>query len=132
MSLSAPASNSGHDADGTATVLAYFDVVLLVVAAPIMLLIGVPAVGYLVGAGVWIVLRALGVAVASIGDPRREVTLRLAYLMGRLFTLAIAVIVVRNSVGRDDGLTTLAVIVFAFTAQLVLSFLNRPSRPRSR
>jgi hypothetical protein len=130
MSLSAPASNSGHDADGTVTALAYFDVVLLVVAAPIMLLIGVPAVGYLVGAGVWIVLRALGVAVdravASIGDPRREVTLRLAYLMGRLFTLAIAVIVVRNSVGRDDGLTTLLVIVFAFTAQLVLSFLNRP------
>jgi hypothetical protein len=130
MSLSAPASNSGHDADGTVTLLAYFDVVLLVVAAPIMLLIGVPAVGYLVGAGVWILLRALGVAVdravASIGDPRREVTLRLAYLMGRLFTLAIAVIVVRNSVGRDDGLTTLVVVVFAFTTQLVLSFLNRP------
>jgi hypothetical protein len=130
MSLSAPASDSNHGADGAVTMLAYLDVVLLVVAAPIMLLIGVPAVGYLVGAGVWIVLRALGVAVdravASIGDPRREVTLRLAYLMGRLFTLAIAVIVVRNSVGRDDGLTTLLVIVFAFTAQLVLSFLNRP------
>jgi hypothetical protein len=130
VSLSAPASDSNHGADGAVTMLGYLDVVLLVVAAPIMLLIGVPAVGYLVGAGVWIVLRALGVAVdravASIGDPRREVTLRLAYLMGRLFTLAIAVIVVRNSVGRDDGLTTLLVIVFAFTAQLVLSFLNRP------
>jgi hypothetical protein len=130
MSLSAPASNSGDGADDAVTALAYLDVVVLIVAAPIMLLIGVPAVGYLVGAGVWIALRALGVAVdravASIADPRRDVTLRLAYLLGRLFTLAIAVIVVRNSVGRDDGLTTLLVIVFAFTAQLVLSFLNRP------
>jgi hypothetical protein len=127
VSLSAPASNSNDDA---ATALAYLDVILLVVAAPIMLLIGVPAVGYLVGAGVWIALRAVGVmidrVVPSLGDPRREVTLRLAYLLSRLFVLAIAVIVVRNSVGRDDGLTTLIVIVFAFTAQLVLSFLTRP------
>jgi hypothetical protein len=95
-----------------------------------MLLIGVPAVGYLVGAGAWIALRAVGVLVerlvASVDDPRREVTLRLAYLMARLFLLAIAVILVRNGSGRDDGLTALLVIVFAFTMQLVLTFLNRP------
>ncbi|MBV9416326.1 MAG: hypothetical protein JO363_15195 [Solirubrobacterales bacterium] len=112
------------------TPLVYLDVVILVVAAPILLLIGVPAVGYLVGAGAWIVLRAVGVAVeravGAIEDPRREVTLRLAYLMGRLFTLAIVVILVRNAAGRDDGLTALLVIVFAFTTQLVLSFLTRP------
>jgi hypothetical protein len=128
VSLSAPATSDGH-----AALLAYLDVVVLVVAAPIMLLIGVPAVGYLVGAGVWIVLRAVGVAiervVPSLRDPRGEVTLRLAYLLGRLFTLAIAVILVRNGAGRDDGLTALVVIVFAFTMQLLLSFL---SRPRSR
>jgi hypothetical protein len=125
VSVSAPATSDGH-----ATLLAYLDVVVLVVAAPIMLLIGVPAVGYLAGAGVWIVLRAVGVlidrVVPSLGDPRGEVTLRLAYLLGRLFLLAIAVIVVRNGSGRDDGLTALVVIVFAFTMQLVLSFLTRP------
>lgn len=110
--------------------LAYLDVVVLVVATPIMLLIGVPAVGYLVGAGVWIALRAVGVAVdraaAAAGDPRRETSLRLAYLLGRLFVLAIAVIVVRNGSGRDAGLAALLVIVFAFTVQLILSFLYRP------
>jgi hypothetical protein len=125
VSLSAPASG-----EGAVTPLAYLDVLVLVVAAPIMLLIGVPAVGYLVGAGVWIALRAVGVivdrAVASLRDPRHEVTLRLAYLLGRLFTLAITVIVVRNGAGRDDGLTALLVIVFAFTMQLMLSFLTRP------
>jgi hypothetical protein len=131
MSLSAPATSDGH-----LMPLAYLDVVILVVAAPIMLLIGVPAVGYLVGAGAWIVLRAVGVAIErvipSLRDPRGEVTLRLAYLLGRLFTLAIAVILVRNGAGRDDGLTALIVVVFAFTTQLVLSFLTRPNRPRSR
>ncbi|HEX4283236.1 MAG TPA: hypothetical protein VHZ27_20880 [Solirubrobacteraceae bacterium] len=114
--------------------LAYLDVVLLVVAAPIMLLIGVPAVGYLVGAGAWIVLRAVGIGidrvVPSLEDPRGEITLRLAYLMGRLFLLAIAVIVVRNGAGRNDGLTALLVIVFAFTIQLVTMFLTRPRRQR--
>jgi hypothetical protein len=130
VSLSAPASNSGHDADRTVTALAYFDVVLLVVAAPIMLLIGVPAVGYLVGAGAWILLRLVGIAVdraaAAADDARREAGLRLAYLLGRLFLLAIAVILVRKDAGRDDGLTALLVIVFAFTMQLVLTFFFRP------
>ncbi|MGO9819440.1 MAG: hypothetical protein ACLPTJ_02155 [Solirubrobacteraceae bacterium] len=125
MSVSAPASSEQN-----MTVLRYLDVAVILVAAPIMLLIGVPAAGYLVGAGVWIVLRAVGVAIErvipSLRDPRGEVTLRLAFLLGRLFTLAIAVIIVRNSAGRDDGLTALVVIVFAFTTQLVLSFLTRP------
>jgi hypothetical protein len=125
MSLSTPASG-----EGGLTAFTYLDVVVLVVAAPIMLLIGVPAVGYLVGAGAWIVLRAVGVAVdraaGTADDPRREAGLRLAYLLGRLFALAIAVILVRNGAGRDDGLTALLVMVFAFTVQLVLSFLYRP------
>ena len=124
MSLSTPAAN-----EGAVTVLAYLDVVVLVVAAPIMLLIGVPAVGYLVGAGAWIALRAAGVLVerlaAASDDPRREVSLRLGYLMGRLFMLAIAVILVRTAAGRDDGLTALAVIVFAFTTQLVITLAIR-------
>ena len=129
MSLSAPATSDGH-----VVVLAYLDVVLVVVAAPIMLLIGVPAVGYLVGAGAWIALRAVGViidrVIPSLRDPRGEITLRLGYVLGRLFLLAIAVIVVRNGSGRDDGLTALLVVVFAFTTQLVTSFLTRPRTRR--
>jgi len=129
MSLSAPAPS-----EAPAPVLAYLDVVVLAVAAPIMLLIGVSAVGYLVGAGAWIALRAVGVAVdrasLALKDPRTEITLRLGYLLGRLFLLAIAVILVRNASGRDAGLTALVVIVFAFTMQLLLSFLNRPRSQR--
>ncbi len=111
--------------------LRYFDVVLLVVAAPIMLLIGVPAVGYAVGAGTWIALRALGVAVEKgagpAGDPR-AVSVRLAYMLGRLFALALAVILVRRAEGQNGGLTALVVIVFAYTIQLATSFSTRPRR----
>ena len=112
------------------TLLRYLDVVLVVVGAPILLLMGVPPVGYGVGAGTWIALRIVGVGVDRLaragGDPRREISLRLAYMIGRLFLLALAVILVRRGVGQDAALTALLVIVFAFTVQLTVSFIERP------
>jgi len=110
----------------------YFDVVLILAAAPIMLLIGVPAVGYGVGVGTWIALRFVGAVVeryaAQVDDQRVELPLRLGYLIGRLFALAMAVILVRKGSGQDDGLSTLVVIVVAFTVQLVTSIADRPRR----
>ena len=42
-------------------------------------------------------------------------------MLGRLFLLALAVIVARQAYGRDAGITALAVVVFAFTVQLAMS-----------
>lgn len=116
------------------SVLRFFDVIVLVVAAPIMLLIGVPASGYCIGAGTWIALRGVGVGVerAAASTPvlNRQIAIRMGYMLGRLFTLAIIVIVVRKSDGQNAGLACLAVIVFAFTVQLATSALTRPRRSR--
>jgi hypothetical protein len=118
------------------TVLGYMDVVLIVLAAPIMLLIGVPADGYCIAGGTWIALRALGVAVerfaAATPDANRQIGVRMGYMLGRLFTLAIVVILVRKSDGQGAGLAALAVVVFAFTAQLVLSAFTRPRSSSKR
>jgi hypothetical protein len=112
------------------SVLGFFDVIVLVVAAPIMLLIGVPAAGYGIGAGAWIALRVIGVGVerATAATPvmSRQVGIRLGFILGRLFALAIAVILVRQSDGQNAGLTCLVVIVFAFTVSLFTSALTRP------
>lgn len=114
------------------SVLRYVDVVLLIVAAPIMILIGVSGVGYAVGAGAWIGLRALGIPVerlaAEVKDPGRQIGIRLGYMLARLFVLALAVILVRKGSGQDAGLTALAVVVFGFTVQLAISAINRPRR----
>lgn len=111
-------------------ILSYLDVVLLVVAAPIMLLIGVPAAGYCIAAGVWIVLRAIGVAVDRVasasGDARSQIGLRMAYMLGRLFALALTIVLVRKSGTKGDGLTALVVIAFSFTVQLGTSAFTRP------
>jgi hypothetical protein len=110
-------------------VLAYFDVIVLVVAAPVMLLIGVPASGYAIGAGAWIALRAASVGVDRVtasSDPQRQIGLRLGFMLGRLFALAIAVIIARNAYGKNAGITCLAVIVFAYTMSLAISAMTRP------
>jgi hypothetical protein len=114
--------------------LRYFDVIVLVVAAPIMLLIGVSASGYAIGAGAWIALRVIGVGVEHVAGTttvmNRQIGLRLGYMLGRLFALAIAVILARKSDGQDAGLTCLAIVVFAFTAELFTSALTRPTRSK--
>jgi hypothetical protein len=124
--LSAPATGQQ-----STTALRYFDVILLVVAAPIMLLIGVPAMGYLIAAGGWIVLRAIGAGAERLAtatpDANRQIAIRMAFMLGRLFALALAVILARQS-SRGDGLTALAVVVFAFTIYLGLSAANRPRK----
>jgi hypothetical protein len=113
-------------------VLRYLDVVLVAVGAPILILIGVPAVGYAAGGGAWILLRAVGEGLEhhlrGVDEPRREISLRLAYLIARVFLLALAVILVRRGDGRDAGLAALVVIVVAFTIQLAVSFIHRPRR----
>jgi hypothetical protein len=110
--------------------LRYLDVALVVVAAPVMLLIGVSAVGYAAGGGVWIALRAVGLgvdrAVAAIPEMGRKVTLQLTFLLTRLVLLALTVIFVRKGSGQGAGLAALSVIVFAYTVSLVLSFVTRP------
>ncbi len=109
--------------------LRFFDVVLMVVAAPIMLLIGVPAFGYLVGAGAWIALRVVGLGAERLAtathDANRQIAIRMGFMLGRLFLLALAVIVARQN-GQHDGLTALVVIVVAFTIALGASAANRP------
>jgi len=111
------------------TLLRYIDIVLVVLAAPIMLLIGVSATGYLAGAAAWIVLRLAGVAVeraTASAEQRVQLSLRLGYMLGRLFALALTIILVRKGSGKDAGLAALVVIVFAFTAQLATSAITRP------
>jgi hypothetical protein len=127
VSLSAPTRTTP---ERPLTLLSSMDVVLIVLAAPIMLLIDVPAGGYLIATGAWIVLRAIGVVVdryaTASGDARRQISARLSYMLARLFILALTVVLARKAFGKDDGLTALIVIVFAFTVQLGASALTRP------
>jgi hypothetical protein len=122
--------NAAAISESPVPILRYLDVVLVVLAAPIMLLIGVSASGYLIGGAVWIALRVVEIAVeryaATTTEPGRAIGIRLGFMLGRLFVLAIAVILVRKGNGQDAGLAALAVIVVAFTTHLAVSAVARP------
>ena len=113
--------------------IAYLDVVIVILAAPIVLLAGGSALGYGVGAGSWLALRAVGVAVERATGPgtdqRRAISIRMGYMLGRLFLLALAVVLARKDGGQHAGLAALLVIVIAFTVQLATSAVSRPRRP---
>jgi hypothetical protein len=111
--------------------LRYIDVVLMAVAAPILLLIGVSAVGYGVAAGVWVGLRVIEIGVnryaAALGDQKRElITKQLAFPLVRIFVLALTVILLRREAGQGAGLTALVLLVVLFTIRFAIAFAERP------
>lgn len=113
--------------------VAYLDVVLVILAAPIVVLTGSSALGYGIGAGTWLALRAVGLVVehaADTTDARRAISIRMGYMLGRLFLLALAVILARRDGGQNAGLVALVLVVVAFTVQLATSAVSRPRRAR--
>jgi hypothetical protein len=104
--------------DRPPAVLVYFDVLLVLVAAPVMLLIGVPALGYLVGAGAWIALRGAGVAADRLATATPDAARQIS---------AMAVILARQS-SKNDGLAALVVIAAAFTISMAVLPATRPRK----
>jgi hypothetical protein len=113
-------------------VVRYLDVLLVILAAPFVVLMGGPLLGYLVGGGVWIVTRILGVLVergARGRSARAQVGLNFGALMGRAWILGITILVVGLTGEREDGLMAALVALVAFTVYLATTLaLPRPER----
>jgi uncharacterized membrane protein len=110
----------------------FLDVVLVLLAAPLLLLAGVPALGYAIGAATWILLRALGLAVerhASAGaDLAQQLSLWMGYRVARVMVLVAVAVLALKGAGRSDGLTAVLVITVAFTVQLISLVCDRLGR----
>ena len=108
----------------------YLDVVIVVLAAPFILLTGAPALGYLVGAGAWILTRIAGVAAeraaARRGDARTVAALNLAVLLGRVWIVGLSILAVGLAADREDGLMAALTALVAFTVYLATSLIIRP------
>jgi hypothetical protein len=108
----------------------WLDVVLVVLAAPFVVLTGLPVLGYAVGAAAWIANRAIGVLVERLaraqGDVRRAVGLNLAALIARSWLVGLTILAVGLAGEREDGLTAAILLLAAFTLYFVTSLLLRP------
>ena len=107
----------------------WLDVVLVVLAAPFVVLLELPVLGYAVGAAAWIVNRAIGYAVErraqASGDLRRAVGLNLAALIARSWLVGLTILAVGLAGEREDGLTAAVLLLAAFTLYFASSLLLR-------
>jgi hypothetical protein len=97
------------------------DVLLVVLAAPFVILMGGPLLGYLAGGGAWIATRVLGVLVERYArgrDAKQQVGLTFGALMGRAWILGIVILVVGLAGEREDGLMAALLALVAFTVYL--------------
>ena len=110
--------------------LRFLDVALVVFFAPLVIVAGAPALGYLLGAAGWIVARAGGEALdrkARTADPRTGIGLQVAGMMGRAWVVGLAVVVAGVGGDRDDAVCAAVVALVAFTVYLPLSLILRQS-----
>jgi hypothetical protein len=109
--------------------LRYLDVCLVLATAPFVLVAGLPLLGYVVGACAWILTRAgsayLHGRALRVPDPKLKAGLHVASMMGRIWLIALAVILARFAGGRDDGIMAAVLVLAAFTVYFVLSLITR-------
>ena len=112
----------------------YLDVILIVMALPFVVLLGLPLLGYAAGGGVWIVQRALGDAVEACAraaaDIRVQVGVTMASIMIRVWLVALVILAVGLTAERADGATAAVTVLVAFTIYFTVSIVMRPTRPR--
>lgn len=142
-----PAHRTGHGLRGDASdmssqpshamrrsdpliVLRYLDVLIVVLAAPFVVLTGLPVLGYAAGAAAWLVQRVIGVAVEerirSRKDIRAVVGLGLSASLGRAWLVGLTILAVGLAGAREDGLMAAVLVLAAYTVYLVTSLILRP------
>jgi hypothetical protein len=108
----------------------YLDVVLLVLAAPFVVLLGAPVLGYAVGGGAWIVQRAAAVAIerraARSDNVKTALGLNMASLVVRAWLIGLTILAVGLIAEREDGLTAGVTVLAAFTVYFATSLILRP------
>jgi hypothetical protein len=122
-----------------ANLLRYLDLVLLVLALPVFIAADFPMAGYLAVAGIWIVMygiellsnRAVEGAVA-----RRDRKAAMGWLgatgLARAWIVALGVLIIGLTAGKDAGLAAAVLAAILFTLHLgsrVLLRLTEPQEP---
>ena len=107
----------------------YLDVVLIVLAAPFVVLLDLPVLGYAVGAAVWILQRVLEAVLeraAARSDVRRAIGVKVGSMIGRTWLIGIGILAVGLAAEREDGFTAALVCLAAYTVHLATALILHP------
>jgi hypothetical protein len=109
----------------------YLDVGLVILTIPFVLVAGLPALGCVAGAAVWVVQRAIAVAAerraAAMSDYRAALGVTAASLMARVWLVALTILTVGLAGEREDGLAAGILVLAAFTVYLAVTLITRAS-----
>jgi hypothetical protein len=122
------------------TVIRYLDLVVLALALPLFLIVGLPLLGYAVAALVWVAQRGVQhlatTRAEAADDPRESVGVLAASMLGRGWVTAGAVLAVGLIGARADGLAAAVVVISLFTiyfaSQLIVRPFDEARRDRAR
>jgi hypothetical protein len=108
----------------------YLDVVVVLLAAPFVVLLGAPVLGYVVGAGVWVIQRAAAIAIERraerANDVKTALGLNMASLILRAWLVGLTILAVGLIADREDGLTAGITVLAAFTVYFATALILRP------
>jgi hypothetical protein len=118
-----------------AVVLRYSDLVLLALALPAFIVAGWPMLGYVVAAAAWLVQRGVQVIASrrvkssmASGDRRTAMGILGATTLGRVWLIALAVLIV-GLTDRDAGLAAALLSAALFTLYFGIQVLDRLLHP---
>jgi uncharacterized MAPEG superfamily protein len=110
----------------------YLDVVVVLVAAPVALILGAPALGVAIGAGAWLLQRIIAHFdrrwIRNSTKPRTQLGLNLFEAFGRIWLLAAAIVIAGVVGGRGDGLACALVIFGAYSVAFAVRVMTGPSQ----
>lgn len=113
----------------------YLDIVLLILAAPFVVLLGAPVTGFAVGALAWIAQRAAATtierAATRSGDYRKALGMSMASVVLRAWLIGLTILAVGLIAEREDGLTAGITVLAAFTIYFATSLIIRPLERKS-
>ena len=112
------------------SVMRVLDLAILALALPVFLIAGLPFLGWVTGAGVWLMWRGIGAwadhrAKAS-GDPRVVAGYEAGGMIARGWIMGLTLLAVGLSAGSDVGLSAAVLDVLLFTFFFTITLIARP------
>jgi hypothetical protein len=117
------------------TFVRYLDIVVVLLAAPFVVLLGAPVLGYVVAAAAWIIQRIAALTIERraerAGDVKTALGLNMASLVLRAWLIGLTILAVGLIADREDGLTAGITVLAAFTVYFATSLIIRPLERKS-
>jgi hypothetical protein len=129
-SVPARAAEAGRGGVDPLLVVRYLDVAILIAAAPFVVLLGAPVLGYAVATAAWILQRLAAVSIeryaARQEDYRRSLGLNVASLLVRAWLIGLTILAVGLIAEREHGLAAGITVLVAFTVYFATAVVLRP------